>query len=375
MKTKFAFILHPLRRDDILEVYPFFRLFPFLAKNYNFKDVARKLSPKKFIDFTANLSITDKSASGLAVFCPIFPEDFVKLEERVALNKVKQGCLLAERHGAGIIGLGGFTSIIGNEGEVLAKEINAGITSGNTYTAYLVLEGIFKAAKLMDIELSSATATVIGATGDIGSICTKVLAKKVKQVNLVARNEKRLAEFAQELKICSSALVQSTKNLQEAIKNADIILTATSSLTTIIEPLQLKSGCIVCDVALPANIAREVYSIRQDVLVFEGGKAKVPKAEKVKNKLWQKYFSDGIIFGCLAETILLALEDYYQDFSIGRGNITEEKLDFIGKISRKHGFSLAPFKCGNKVLDEKEIAIIKNNISKLSHIEEGEKVR
>jgi len=370
---KFAFIVHPVNRKDFLNFYPFFKYLPFLVKRYNFKDIARKFSSKKFIEIKIKLP-QDKSLSstnmaqdllwGIGIGVPLFPEDFVRLEESIVLDKIKQACLLAEKKGAGIIGLGGFTSIVGDEGRVLADQINAAITSGNTYTAYLALEGIFKAVKLLEKDLSSCTACVVGATGDIGSICSKVLAKKVKRIILVARNLPRLEEFSQKIKALNSASVEFTKYTQEAVKESEIILTATSSLTTLIEPQQLKSGSIVCDVAIPPNIAREIYKIRQDVLVFEGGKAKIPFSDKIKNRLWQSFFPEGIIFGCLAETILLALEGYFSDFSIGRGKITEDKLNFIAALSQKYGFSLAPFKCGDKILDEKAIKLIKENIKR-----------
>jgi len=371
---KYAFIVHPLKREDILAYYPLIRLLPFLVKRYDFKDIVRKLPIRKFIDLTMRISHTGKTVSGMGINCPLFPEDFVSLEEKIVLDKIKQACLLAQRQGAGIIGLGAFTSIVGNEGEVLAKEIDAGITSGNTYTAYLALQGIFKAAEMMEVNLTSATAAVIGATGDIGSICTKVLAKKVKRINLAARNEARLEHLAQKIRSFNSALVSTTKYVPEAIKDADIILTVTSSITTLIEPVQLKSGAIVCDVALPPNIDRQVYKIRQDVLVFEGGKVKIPYPEQIRNKLWQKIFPAGIIPGCLAETILLALEEIFEDFSIGRGNITEERLDFIGRIAQKHGFSLAPFKYGDKVLDDTQIKMIKNKINHSTNIKEETKI-
>ena len=43
-----------------------------------------------------------------------------------------------------------------------------------------------------------------------------------------------------------------------------------------IEPEDLKAGAIVCDVARPRNVSREVASKRKDVLVIEGGVIKVP---------------------------------------------------------------------------------------------------
>lgn len=365
-KDKFAFIVHLMKRQDVLEFYPWLKLIPNIARASYLKDLAFKLPNNKFLELRANTSRTEKFVSGMGILCPIFPEQFISIKEEIVLEKIRKACILAQRQGAGIIGLGGFTSIVGNEGEFLAGKLDAGITSGNTYTAYLALEGIFKAALIMDIDLSRAIAAVIGATGDIGSICSRVLARKVKQINLVARNEPRLEEFAGGIRQLNGTSVNTTKYIADAVKNADIILTATSSITTLIEPKELKPGCVVCDVSLPPNIAREIYSIRQDVLVFEGGKAWIPNTEKIKNRFWQEYFSDGIIFGCLAETMLLALDGYFKDFSVGRGNITEEKLAVIGEMSKKHGFTLAPFKCGTKILDDVEIKLIRQKALELA---------
>lgn len=297
----------------------------------------------------------------ISIFCPIFPEDFVKLDENIVLKRLKHACDLAERNGAGIIGLGGFTSVVGDEGRILAGQVDSGITSGNAYTAYLCLKGIEKAARLMKLETASATVAIIGATGDIGSICTKVLATQVKQINVVARNEKKLEDFAAGIRLLGKAAVNVQTSIKEAIKNADIILTATSSITTLIDPRDLKPGAIVCDVAIPANIAREVYSIRQDVLVFEGGKAQLPAGVEIKNNVWQKYFPNGIIFGCLAEVMLLACGGHFKDFSVGRGTITQEKLDYIGSLSETFGFTLAPFRCGSEIINEDKINSIRKN--------------
>ena len=49
------------------------------------------------------------------------------------------------------------------------------------------------------------------------------------------------------------------------------MIAVTSAVDFLIEPEDLKAGAIVCDVARPRNVSREVASKRKDVLVIEGG--------------------------------------------------------------------------------------------------------
>jgi len=165
----------------------------------------------------------------------------------------------------------------------------------------------------------------------------------------VAREQNRLLELAVSLRQNYNVEVDIVKYPQDAASQAEIILTSTSSVTTLIEAQHLKRGAIVCDVALPPNIAREIVKSREDVLVFEGGYARLPYFEEINDSGLRKYFPHGAIFGCLAETIILSLEKRFEGFSLGRGRITLEKMDEIDSIGKKHGFELAPFSCGKKV--------------------------
>ncbi|MFA5256382.1 MAG: shikimate dehydrogenase, partial [Candidatus Omnitrophota bacterium] len=194
--NKFAFIGHPV---DLNHLYSLLGRWGVLAKNMPRHILYKILSntpPYKYSEIKNIRSLTDSTACGLVIICPLLPHQVAFLDEDIVIEKVVQAVRLSEKLGAKMAVLGGFTSIVGNEGEIVSKKVNIAVTSGNTYTACLIIKGIEKAAKKMNINLNNATIAIIGATGDIGSICTKVFSKRVKKLNIVARNEKRLIEFS-----------------------------------------------------------------------------------------------------------------------------------------------------------------------------------
>lgn len=359
--NKFGFIAHPI---DINSFYSFFGIWGKIAKKLPermVKGISTHLSSYELCSYNNIRSLDGFSVEGILVTVPLLPAQIASMPEEKALCLIEEGVKLCVKKGAQIVGLGGFTSVVGNEGEVLSKRVSIPLTSGNTLTASLALDGIFKAAHLMGLSLSDCTGAVIGATGDIGSICTKALSKKVKKLNIAARNEQKLQEFADEIKTYGTAEVEVFKYTKDAVKYADIILSATSAVATIIEPEFLKPGAIVCDVSLPANIAREVARTRDDVLVFEGGLAKLQYPEDIKNAKLNTILPRDSVFGCAAETIALTFEGRFEPYSIGRGNITEEKIHEIKNMAAKHGITLSDFFCGYNFFTKDAIDNIRKN--------------
>ncbi len=359
MMDKFAFIGHPI---DLGHLYSMLGGWGVLAKKvprHILYKLLLKSPPYKYYEINNLRSISGAAASGHVIILPLLPHQVAFLKEDVVVKKVIQSVRFAERLGAKMAVLGGFASIVGNEGELVSKEVDIAVTSGNTYTACLTIEGIEKAAVKMHLNLKEATVAVIGATGDIGSICTKVFSKKVKKLNIVARNEKRLNEFADLVRRYGSCSVDVYKRTSEAVKEADVILTVTSAISVLIKADDLKPGSIVCDAAIPANIAKEIVNVRDDVLVFEGGLATPPFLEDIRKKEYQKALPPDSMYGCLAEGTLLTLDGRFENYSLGRGNITEEKINEISGIAKKHGFRVADFYCGYKQFSDKDIENIR----------------
>ena len=73
-----------------------------------------------------------------------------------------------------MLGLGAFTSVIGDAGITIAKELDVPVTTGDAYTVSIAVEALREAAKLMNIDLAKSTAAVVGAGGTIGRVCTEL---------------------------------------------------------------------------------------------------------------------------------------------------------------------------------------------------------
>jgi predicted amino acid dehydrogenase len=322
------------------------------------------LPPIRYVDIGPVVSLGGSEARGFALLCPLMPQHFVTLPSSRVKQKVKATVNLASRLGAKIVGLGGFTSVCCDEGREIVEDCDVAITSGNTLTAALAIQEVIRASKLLDLELENAKMAVIGATGDIGSAVTRVLAPRVAETVIAARNYDRLNEFAHELSVNSNSKISIVKYVHEAVREADIILTATNAVTTVIDPADLLPGAIVCDIAIPHNISREVRNVRNDILVFDGGIASYPPLESMgKKRRWTSLFPVPTqIYGCLAETIVLALDGRYENFSIGRGRITEDRISLIWEMSGRHGFSIGAFYCGESEYTPTDIARIKDKL-------------
>jgi predicted amino acid dehydrogenase len=359
--NKFGFIVHPI---DMASFYDFFGMWREIAKKLPerlVKNISSCLPSYLLCSFDNIRSSMGVSICGSIAAVPRLPIQIASISEDEMLGLIEAGIKLCAKNGAQVVGLGGFTSVVGNEGEVLSKRVSVPLTSGNTFTASLALDGVFKAASLMGLPLADATVAVIGATGDIGSICTKIFSKKVQKLNIAARNENKLQEVAADIREYGKAQVEVFKYTKDAVKEADIVLSATSAVSTIIEPEYLKIGAIVCDVSLPANIAREVTKVRNDVFVFEGGLAKIAYPDDIKDVRLKSILPGSSIYGCAAETMTLTFAGKFESYSIGRGNIKEEKIYEIKNMAAKYGIVLSDFFCSYKFYTNEDIDNIRKN--------------
>ena len=85
-----------------------------------------------------------------------------------------------------------------------------------------------------------------------------------------------------------------------------MVVTVTSAVDTVIEPSYLKTGAVVCDVARPRDVSRQVARVRPDVLVIEGGVVEVPGDVEFHYNFG---FPPKTAYACMAETMILALEN------------------------------------------------------------------
>jgi len=353
---KFSFILHPLTASDVSRKFP-------ITKNWSdgfIEKIIKYVPPFKVSHITGVVS-PYAELEGWFVGCPLTSRQMVEMPEEYVIHKIIKAGKIAEKLGAKIVGLGAFTSVVGDAGITIANNLNIAVTSGNSYTVATALEGTRQAAKLMGIDMKQANVVIIGATGSIGAACAQVLAKETTRLTLVARTESKLAKLAEQLLATEGMSVDITADAKTAIQTADVVITVTSAVDCIIEPEDLKPGSVVCDVARPRNVSQRVLETRNDVLVIEGGVVEVPGDVDFGLNFG---FPPKTSYACMAETMILALEKRYESFTLGR-DLSVKQIETIQYLAQKHGFKLAGFRSFERAVTPQQIDMIKRNAEKV----------
>ncbi|MFN3492010.1 MAG: shikimate dehydrogenase, partial [Anaerolineales bacterium] len=125
----------------------------------------------------------------------------------------------------------------------------------------------------------------------------------------------------------------------------------------VIHPEYLQPGSVVCDVARPRDVSAMVARVRDDILVIDGGMVDVPGPV---NFNFNFGFPEGKAYACMAETIALALEGRFEDYTVGK-EITLERVQEITTIAEKHGFRMSGFRSFEKEVTQEQIEAVRKN--------------
>lgn len=336
MDDTFAFIIHPITiKRDVARKFPFLgKVLPEPVINW-----ASQFFPPLYISEITGVTSTGtgKTVHGWFVACPFTPPTMMRLPVNKVYDKIVATGHLAEKLGARLLGLGAFTSVVGDAGVTIAQRLDIPVTTGDSYTVAIAVEALYDAAERMGIPLNSASIAVVGATGAIGKACAQLLARRAAKLILVGKRQDATAQVREMCQGLGGGQVLASTDLN-AIYEADLVLTVTSAIEAVIEPRHLKPGAVVLDVARPRDVSLAVARERDDVLVIEGGMVEVPGAEL------DFHFNFGFpprkAFACMAETMILALEGRYEDYTLGR-DIELSRIEEISALAHQHGFKLA----------------------------------
>ncbi|MDO8683353.1 MAG: SDR family NAD(P)-dependent oxidoreductase [Armatimonadota bacterium] len=354
---KFGFIMHPLdAKRDIARKYPFVK---FLPESWVEWGLEHK-GPMLISHITGVKSATGAEAEGWFVGCPLTPKQMLSLPVDFVYKKIIDAGKIAVDLGAKIIGLGAFTSVVGDGGVTIANSLDCAVTTGNSFTVATAIEGAIKAAEMMDIKPSEAIVTVVGAGGSIGRTCAEIMSRQAAELILVDKNAERVEEVAADIRKLTTATISTTTDVRSGVEKADIVIAVSSAVHAIIEPSFIKCGAVVCDVARPRDVSVRVAQERDDVLVIEGGVVAVPGDV---NFNFSFGFPPKTAYACMSETMMLALDGRYENFTLGR-DLTVGQIDEIKQIGDKHGFRLAGFRSFERAVSEEQIERIRANAKK-----------
>lgn len=340
--TPFAFVIHPLSVKDLARRVPIARYFPASLSEW----LLSKRKTEVVSHITGVQSLSGAKTEGWFIGCPLTPRMMTQtMPLEYVYDRIVECTEIAQREGARIIGLGAFTSVVGDGGLTVSRRSPIAVTTGNSYTVATAIEGAEIAARKVGIDLAAATLAVVGATGSIGKTCAAVLSPQFERTILIGRDFERTAELASTL-----PRAVGTTSVDE-LRTADVVITVTSSESAVIQPEHLKPGSVVCDVARPRDVSVRVAKERDDVLVIEGGVVSVPGDVDFGFNFG---FPPKTAYACMSETIMLALEERAECFTVGK-DVTVEQVEETRRLAAKHGFRLAGFRSFERAVDEEAI--------------------
>ncbi|MTI60035.1 MAG: shikimate dehydrogenase [Firmicutes bacterium] len=350
---KFGFIIHPLEITDYSRKYSWADKLP----DYVLERVTRMLPALKVSHITGVESeATGKEIEGYFVSCFLTTRQMMSLPTDKVIKKIIHAGEKARELGAQIVGLGAFTSVVGDKGITVARELGIPVTTGNSYTVATAIKGTRLAAKKMGYQLTDITAAVVGATGSIGRAVSLVLSSDLERLILVGRDMGRLNQLKKEIEGLNYHLeINCTTDVKQAVSSSEVIISASGAVDALIDPVDLLPGAVVCDVARPRDVAVRVGTQRDDVLVIEGGIVEVPGAV---NFNFNFGYPPKTAYACMAETMMLTLEGRFEDYSLGPF-IEVEKVKETASMAEKHGFKLAGLRSFERALSDQKIAEIR----------------
>ncbi|WP_408955466.1 saccharopine dehydrogenase NADP-binding domain-containing protein [Natroniella sp. ANB-PHB2] len=345
---RFGFIVHPLQIADVARKFSVCNFLP----DGLIESLIKMAPPFEVSKITGVKSELGVEAEGWFIGCPLTSRQILELPTEEVVEKIIAAGIKAQKLGAKLVGLGAFTSIVGDKGITIAKELDIPVTTGNSYTVATAIEGTKLACDMMGLEMKRSNILIIGATGSIGRACVQLLAQDNKYLMLAARREENLRKLAAKLKVESGVEALITTNLEELLPQADIIITASSAIESLIDINLLKSGAVVCDVARPRDVARQVKLQRNDVLVIDGGIVEVPGQVEFN---FEFGFPPNTAYACMAETMILALSKKYENYSLG-SELDVEKVLTISQLATEHGFKLASLRSMEREISLQEVS-------------------
>lgn len=353
--NKFAFVIHPLKVDFIHQ-NKLLKWTKYLPDDL-VEATAAYFPPLYLSKITgAQSPTTGQRVEGYLFSLGATPRQMMQHNEKFTYTRLNQAARMAERMGARIMGLGAFTSVVGDAGITVANESDIAITSGNSLTVAATLEAAKQAVIQMGAQdLTRGKVMIVGATGSIGSVCARLLAQAIHDVVLVSIEPAKLIELKRTIQNeTPGAQVTISLHADELISECDLIVTATSAFgQRVVDITKCKPGAVICDVARPPDINTAEAALRPDVLVIESGEVLIPGDIDFGYDIG---LPPKTSYACLAETCLLAMEGRFEDYTLGR-NIEMERVKEIYRLFKKHQFKLAGLRSFGKYITAEDVAV------------------
>lgn len=301
--------------------------------------------------------VFDGKADGYLI---LLKQDSVELMENQKEGReaiIRATNYAADVLGAKNIGLGSLTTSITEGGKLVVDACGdkISITHGDSGSVAMLFTLVSRYIEIEHLAMVGNTPrkriAIVGATGLIGSAIAQMLNMYHCSLILIGRSPKTLNQLAKKLTHPGISLV--TTDISD-VRDADIVITVTSSTTSLLKPTMVRPGAMVIDPAAPPNVQNEVgWKMREIPVITNACQVRVPGLA-VSHKMFGTTPEDDNVpttYACLAETMLLGVEEEFRQHHVGEIDINfvrhmidlYKKVDFTHATPRMFGEDIAFF--------------------------------
>ena len=339
-------MVHPPEEKDLFRI-PQVKFLKNLPKGIPEKMVGG-LGPFPLFKIKGIKSKKGQEAEGWVLGLLATPKVMIQKNPEKTYKLLVKASKWGQNYGASVMGLGAFTSVVGDAGVTVSQRSPIVVTTGNSLTVAATMKSIESILKILKKPISEEKIAVVGATGSIGKAVVRLLAKRGARLVLISKTEDKLKKLAKEI---GKGVVEfgTSSNL---LRKAKIIVGATSSSGKAIPINILEKGSIVVDIALPPEVSKKEAAKREDCLVLESGEILLPGKPEFSYD-WP--LPKNIAYACEAETILLSLTEEFGLATLGR-DIDIEKVEKVWRLAEENGFLWAGFRSFGEDLSEEDVS-------------------
>ncbi len=326
MRT-FAFLTHPLTKEQLRKIWPVLNIVPDCAVRPFLKCL-----PSFNVHKIENISLSNgKELEGFLINLSLLPDEILDMKEGLVLERIAAAINAAAKLGVEIVGLGG---LLAEKRYHYAGKFKLPVTNGNYFTAWTVVEALYRLCKVKKVRLNELTVTVLGAQTAIGALCARKLSYYASKIIISGGEEAELARLKTAISRLDTCAVDMEPDIRAAVNKTDVLVIADSLFNGLINNKDFKSGAIVCDISPVDNLCALVGA-RSDITIVEAGLIKLPYP--VSFPFYNGAFKN-IIPAALAETMLLVFEDKFIRKRLNVANTNIEKLEAVADIAAHYGF-------------------------------------
>jgi predicted amino acid dehydrogenase len=361
--NRFAYIVYPLDQAFLKKLKPI-EVMADVAPGAmdTIEKVMAYAPPFVYSRVTGIKSNTGVEAEGWLIGLGITPEQMQAHGPEFTTRRLLMAAKMAKRMGAQIMGIGMFPKALKSASLEVAKHAALPITTGNSYLASASLWAAAEAVRRMgltelkDGKTLKAKTMVIGATGAIGAICSRLLATAFEEVHMVGRNMAKLLTLQESIQAETEGVnLHVSTRADTRIGDMDVVIAASAGAGKVLDIMRLKPGCVVADTTRPSVFSSKHAAKRPDVLVIQSGEILLPGNDIEMKDIG---LPPEVVYAGLAETIILALEGRFETYTVG----SEPQWDKVREIYRlglKHGMRLASISGVEGVLSDEDIARVR----------------